>query len=50
MVQMSKAYDLLLQDDEHAELSADALRAHEEATRVKNVKSIVLGDYEMETW
>ncbi|CEP03415.1 histone acetyltransferase [Plasmodiophora brassicae] len=35
---------------EHSGYSPEEHRAHEEATRVKNVNSIVLGKYEIEAW
>jgi histone acetyltransferase MYST1 len=37
-------------DDEHGEFDPNALREHEEFTKVKNVERIELGRYEMETW
>ena len=37
-------------DEEHAEFDPNALREHEEFTKVKNVERIELGRWEMETW
>ena len=34
----------------HGEFDQNALREHEEFTKVKNVERIELGRYEMETW
>lgn len=37
-------------DPEHAEFDPHQLREHEEYTKVRNILSIELGKYEMETW
>ena len=36
--------------DEHEGMDEDSLREHEEVTKVKNVGSIVIGCYSIETW
>jgi len=36
--------------DEHGEFDEESLKVHEEVTKVKNIESIVIGKYEMETW
>ena len=38
------------EDDGHGDFDANAIREHEEFTKVKNVERIELGRYEMETW
>lgn len=47
--------DVLLQDEHPHEGHGNAhshaeLKVHEEATKIKNIESIVIGQYEMETW
>ena len=37
-------------DEHHGEFDANELRQHEEFTKVKNVDSVELGQYQMETW
>ena len=37
-------------DEDHSMFDANALKEHEEFTKVKNVEIIELGKYEMETW
>lgn len=37
-------------DEDHSMFDANALKEHEEFTKVKNVEMIELGRYEMETW
>eukprot|EP01006_Ploeotia_vitrea_P042204 TRINITY_DN66613_c6_g1_i1.p1 TRINITY_DN66613_c6_g1~~TRINITY_DN66613_c6_g1_i1.p1 ORF type:complete len:552 (-),score=282.87 TRINITY_DN66613_c6_g1_i1:95-1750(-) len=36
--------------EDHGDFDEESLKAHEEVTKVKNIESIVLGRYEMETW
>ena len=42
--------DVHEEEEGHAEFDQNALREHEEFTKVKNVERIELGRYEMETW
>jgi histone acetyltransferase MYST1 len=37
-------------DEGHGEFDPNALREHEEFTKVKNIESIELGCHEMDTW
>lgn len=37
-------------DEEHADFDPNALREHEEFTKVKNIEKIELGRHEMDTW
>ena len=37
-------------DEHHGEFDANALREHEEFTKVKNVEVVELGRHTMETW
>lgn len=37
-------------DEHHGEFDANALREHEEFTKVKNVEMVELGRHTMETW
>ena len=37
-------------DEHHGEFDANALREHEEFTKVKNVETVELGRHTMETW
>ena len=37
-------------DEEHAEFNPDALREHEEVTKVRNILKVELGKHEMDTW
>ena len=37
-------------DDEHKEFDPESLREHEEFTKLKNIQSIDLGQWEMDTW
>lgn len=39
-----------MDDEHHGEFDANELRQHEEFTKVKNVDSVELGQYQMETW
>ena len=45
-----KMDDVHEEEEGHAEFDQNALREHEEFTKVKNVERIELGRYEMETW
>lgn len=48
--QKRKADEVHEEEEHHAEFDQNALREHEEFTKVKNVERIELGRYEMETW
>ena len=37
-------------DEEHAEFDPNALREHEEVTKVRNILKVELGRHEMDTW
>mmetsp|Transcript_9337 Transcript_9337/g.38166 ORF Transcript_9337/g.38166 Transcript_9337/m.38166 type:complete len:453 (-) Transcript_9337:2987-4345(-) len=37
-------------DEEHAEFDQNALREHEEVTKVRNILNVELGRHEMDTW
>ena len=37
-------------DEEHAEFDPNALREHEEVTKVRNILKVELGKHEMDTW
>lgn len=37
-------------DEAHGDFDPNALREHEEFTKVKNIEEIELGKHEMETW
>ena len=48
--QKRKIEDVHEEEEHHGEFDQNALREHEEFTKVKNVERIELGRYEMETW
>ena len=48
--QKRKSDEMHEEEEHHAEFDQNALREHEEFTKVKNVERIELGRYEMETW
>jgi len=48
--QQKRKFDEAHGDHEHAEFDPASLREHEEFTKVKNIQTIELGKYEVDTW